>query len=53
MDIQLLTVILLFAVALLFIGRKIFGRIKHKATGDCTGCGKAEPGAIQNPKKQA
>ncbi len=53
MDIQLLTVILLFCIALFFIGRKVFGQMRHKAKANCDGCGAADLSATKNLKKRA
>jgi hypothetical protein len=44
MDTQLIIVLIIFGFALFFIGRKMFLKIQHKSSSDCSGCdAKPEP----------
>jgi hypothetical protein len=44
MDIQMFVVVLIFAAALFFIGRRIFLQFKGKSQAGCEKCELAKPG---------
>jgi hypothetical protein len=53
MDIQFILVIILFAAAVLYVGRMIFRAVSPKSDGCATGCGKCAANFehIPTPKK--